>query len=329
MLRSLQTPAFHPQGILKFSLIQTALASLAWNLPEEMSFLDHSESMILDAGKDVKLAGSLSRQKGKKAKGFLIFLHGWEGSMNSTYILRTSNYFYQKGYDIFRLNYRDHGDTHHMNPEPFNGSLIEETYEAIRKATQLAEKKVPVYTIGFSLGGNFALRVARLHSQSDRKLSQLKHCIAISPAIHPKDATILMDKKWIIGKYFLKKWKQSIGKKQKHFPTSAPYDTILKEKSVMKMTEKFIDSTDEFNDIDHYFGTYTLGEKELSQILIPTTIVTAKDDPIIRGESFLSLHPNRNVRIFIQDFGGHNGFLENWKGSCWYFHVLDEIFSDT
>nr|WP_165783216.1 alpha/beta fold hydrolase [Leptospira barantonii] len=329
MFKNLTTPKFKPAGILKFPFIQTALASLAWNLPDEMPFLNNSERMILDAGRGVKLEGALSKQKNQKSKGFIVLLHGWEGSINSTYILRTSHHFYEKGYDIFRLNYRDHGDTHHLNPEPFNGSLIEETYEAIRKATFFAAKNVPVYITGFSLGGNFTLRVARVHSQSkpEKKLNQLKECIAISPAIHPKDATMLMDSKLIIGRYFLKKWKQSIEKKQKHFPTLVPYETILKEKSVMKMTARLIESTDDFSDLDQYFGTYTLGEKELSQILIPTTIITSIDDPIIRGESFLSLHPNRNVRISIQDFGGHNGFLEDWKGTCWYFRALDEIFS--
>ncbi|WP_061246955.1 YheT family hydrolase [Leptospira noguchii] len=326
-LKKLETPKFNPSGILKFPFIQTAFASLKWNLPKEMTFLKNTERMIIDAGKGVRLEGHLSRQKNQKSKGFLILLHGWEGSVNSTYILRTSNYFYEKKYNIFRLNYRDHGDTHHLNPEPFNGSLLEETYEAVRKAAMFADKGVPVFIIGFSLGGNFTLRIARLHSQSEIKIKQLKECIAISPAIHPKDATILMDQKQIIGRYFLKKWKQSIQKKQKYFPALVPYDKILKEKSVMKMTEKIINSTEEFKDLDHYFGTYTLGEKELSQILIPTTILTAKDDPIIRGESFLSLHPNRNVRISIQDFGGHNGFLENWQGACWYFRVLEEIFS--
>lgn len=324
--KNFKTPKFNPPGILKSPFLQTALASFAWNLPKEMPFLSGSDRIVLDAGQGVKLEGSLSRQKNRKAKGFLILLHGWEGSIDSTYILRTSHYFYEKGYDIFRLNYRDHGDTHHLNPEPFNGSLIEETYEAVRKATFFADRNVPVFITGFSLGGNFTLRIARVHSQSEKKLNQLKECIAVSPAIHPKDATILMDGKLIIGNYFLNKWKKSIRKKRIHFPTLVPYDEILKERSVMKMTKKLIDSTDEFQDLDHYFGTYTLGEKELSQILVSTTILTAKDDPIIRGESFLSLHPNKNVKISIQDFGGHNGFLENWKGSCWYFRILEEIF---
>ncbi|EMY27850.1 hypothetical protein LEP1GSC115_1325 [Leptospira interrogans serovar Australis str. 200703203] len=95
--------------------------------------------------------------------------------------------------------------------------MLEETYEAILKVVMFADKGIPIFIIGFSLGGNFTLRIARLHSQSKNKIKQLKECIAISPAIHPKDATILMDQKFIIGKYFLKKWKQSILKNRNIF----------------------------------------------------------------------------------------------------------------
>lgn len=48
-----------------------------------------------------KAEGYLSKQKNQKPKGFLILLHGWEGSVNSTYILKTSNYFYEKNIIFF------------------------------------------------------------------------------------------------------------------------------------------------------------------------------------------------------------------------------------
>ncbi|EMY27861.1 hypothetical protein LEP1GSC115_1324 [Leptospira interrogans serovar Australis str. 200703203] len=95
-LKKLKTPKFTPSGILKSPFIQTALASLKWNLPKKMTFLKNTEKMILDVEKGVRLEGYLSKQKNQKPKGFLILLHGWEGSVNSTYILKTSNYFYEK-----------------------------------------------------------------------------------------------------------------------------------------------------------------------------------------------------------------------------------------
>ena len=74
----------------------------------------------------------------EKAAGQVILLHGWEGSADSTYILRTGNALYRRGYDIFRLNFRDHGDSHHLNRGIFYAVLLEEVFQAVRQATSLA-----------------------------------------------------------------------------------------------------------------------------------------------------------------------------------------------
>ena len=74
-----------------------------------------AREMILDAGEGIRLLGFHSPQPDKRAKGLVILLHGWEGSSDSTYILRAGRCLYRHGYDVFRLNYRDHGESHHLN----------------------------------------------------------------------------------------------------------------------------------------------------------------------------------------------------------------------
>ena len=60
---------------------------------------------------------------------------------------------------MFRLNFRDHGDTHHLNRDLFHSCRIDEVVGAVR-AVRRAFATDPVAVAGFSLGGNFALRVA-------------------------------------------------------------------------------------------------------------------------------------------------------------------------
>jgi predicted alpha/beta-fold hydrolase len=85
-------------------------------------------------------------------------LHGWEGSVDSTYLQRCGRSLYRHGYDIFRLNFRDHGDSHHLNSGIFYAVLLEEVYQAVIQAAEFA-RGGPVFMIGFSLGGNFVLRI--------------------------------------------------------------------------------------------------------------------------------------------------------------------------
>ena len=120
---------------------------------------DASQEMIIDAGSGVRLLGYHSRQTVSQARGLIILLHGWEGSSDSTYILSTGRFFYRRGYDVFRLNLRDHGKSHHLNRGLFHGALTEETNKAVENISRLFPAG-PCYLIGFSLGGNFALRIA-------------------------------------------------------------------------------------------------------------------------------------------------------------------------
>ncbi|TGK06560.1 alpha/beta fold hydrolase [Leptospira fletcheri] len=313
--------SFKPPIHLRHPFVQTILASLLrQNRPDHPMDMN-SKPAVLNAGKGVKLVGHYSRSPENKA--LLILIHGWEGSINSNYIQRTGRRFFEKGVSIFRLNLRDHGETHHLNPEPFNGSLLRETYEAVRKAATEFGKKVPVYLAGFSLGGNFTLRIAREHSKGKAKIPNLKHCVAVSPAMHPQSATEMMDSKWIIGKYFREKWRESLHKKNVHYPELHPYPEIIKGKSVMEMTDRIVASTSQFKDSKEYFLSYTLGSKDFKGLKVQVSIVTSEDDPIIRPDEFKGIPPHSKLNILIQKYGGHNGFYENLKGDCWYFKVLE------
>ena len=63
-----------------------------------------------------------------------------------------------RGFDVFRLNFRDHGDTHHLNEGLFHSNRID---EVVRAAVALSERYPirPLVAAGYSLGGNFALRM--------------------------------------------------------------------------------------------------------------------------------------------------------------------------
>ena len=88
-----------------------------------------------------------------------ILLHGWEGSSQSTYIQLLADSLFRQGLDIYRLNLRDHGDSHHMNEDLFHSCRIDEVVHAVTDIQKRFPNKRFIMC-GFSLGGNFALRVA-------------------------------------------------------------------------------------------------------------------------------------------------------------------------
>ena len=95
----------------------------------------------------------------------MIILHGWEGSSSSAYVLAAGAYFYNRGFSVCRLNLRDHGESHHLNEGLFHGALLEETFDAVNTVARTSQN-LPVYLLGFSMGANFALRIAIKHAQT-------------------------------------------------------------------------------------------------------------------------------------------------------------------
>ena len=89
-----------------------------------------------------------------------MLLHGWEGSADSLYVLSLAQQLFEQGFSVVRLNLRDHGETHHLNRELFHSCRLPEVVGAVGGAAALYLGGRPLQLVGFSLGGNFMLRVA-------------------------------------------------------------------------------------------------------------------------------------------------------------------------
>jgi hypothetical protein len=253
----------------------------------------------------------------------VILVHGWEGSSNSTYVRTTGRFLYNRGFDVFRLNLRDHGPSHHLNTGLFYAVLLDEVFDAVRQISA-AESGKPVFLAGFSLGGNFALRIARKCAQDP--IENLKQVVSISPVIDPDKATDRIDDTRLILKYFLKKWRRSLSIKQGLYPDRYDFSTLMDIDNIREMTERLLARYSEYGSAREYFKGYTLLDGDLAAITTPTIIITAKDDPIIPVDDFYDLHTSDATRLLVQPYGGHNGFLEGWRLNGWYEKVMVEAF---
>lgn len=298
--RTLNAPFY-----LRHPFLQTAFASLKFRVSGAY-LREKSTFKLITTSSGTRLLGSYAEQAG--AKGLVLLLHGWEGGIESTYILRSGEHLFRQGYNIFRLNLRDHGDTHHLNEEAFNGTMIDEVYEAMCQISELADN-MPLFLMGFSLGGNFVLRAAMAHSTRKAKLKNVRHILAVSPAVDPEMATIRIDEDRILGPYFLNKWSQSLMKKQQLFPYLHDFRYATSSRSVMELTSIGIPLFTPYRHVKDYFARYTTTGPFFKNLQVPTTIYTSADDPIITEEDFLKIDPHPLLRIIISDRGGHNGFL--------------------
>ena len=313
---------FTPPFWLRPSLVQTALASFKFRKKGRNAMHDAAKARIIECEDGVRLLGSYSPHPENKA--LVIFLHGWEGSQDSTYVMSCARHLYNQGASVFRLNYRDHGDSHHLNEGLFYSTLFNEVFEAVKQAAGLSEER-PVYIVGFSLGGNFALRIAR--SLRDLQIKNLEHIFAISPVIDPWAAAPLVDLNWLYRRYFLKKWTTSLRKKEALYPKLYDFGDMVGEKKVLGLTQKLLPKYSDYPDMASYFNAYRVDPHDLEYCPVPISIISSADDGMIPEESILKLVLNDNARQIIHKRGGHNGFFQSLLGPTWYDdYISAEIF---
>jgi uncharacterized protein len=303
--------------------IQTIFGSLGIRAAGKNEMALFAREVIIDAGNGGRLLGYHSRQPVRPPRGLMVMIHGWEGSSDSTYVLSTGRFFFRRGYDIFRLNLRDHGRSHHLNRGLFHGALTDEIVQAVGNIARLLPDR-PCHLIGFSLGGNFALRIALRQSVS--AIHNLRRIFAISPALDPYRSTLTIDKSLPIYRiYFLAKWKRSLRKKQRCLPELYRFDEILHHKTCMSLTEAIMPWYTEFTGYREYFRRYTLTGNALASLAVPVTVITSEDDPVVPVEDFNRLPSNPFLDICIQRYGGHCGFLDPFPWGCWYERRIEAI----
>ena len=315
--------SFEPPLFLKNAHVQTVLASSRLRIlgPNAMRAVARKE--IIETAGGVKLLGYHSVQNNRQAKGLVILLHGWEGSVDSTYLQRCGRSLYRHGYDIFRLNFRDHGDSHHLNSGIFYAVLLEEVYQAVIQAAEFA-RGGPVFMIGFSLGGNFVLRI--LEKCVSVPFTNLRHAVSISPVLNPEESTLQIDRIAFIRKYFLTKWRRSLAKKQELFPDLYDFEAVMDLKTIQAVTDVLLEKYSDFETARDYFHAYSVMGSAIEGINTPTTIITAEDDPIIPIKNFYDLKLNKHIQLIIHPYGGHNGFITGFKLQSWYENRIIRLF---
>ena len=269
--------------------------------------------VLLDCGGGVRL--QCFRSTPSPGRGIpVVLLHGWEGSAESLYVLSLGQQLFERGFDVVRLNPRDHGDTHHLNRELFHSCLLPEVVGAIG-ALQLSLGGKALRLVGFSLGGNFMLRVGAQARAANLDIARI---IAISPVLDPSDTLHALESGFVgYPLYFVRKWWRSLLKKQAAWPAHYDFAQLRRVRDLRRLTAELVRRFTDFGSLEEYLDGYSITGARLHGLEAPTTIITSLDDPIIPAGGLERLAHPASLRIVTTQFGGHCGFLDRLTGPTW------------
>jgi predicted alpha/beta-fold hydrolase len=312
-MRDVVAADFRPPWWLKSPHVQSILASSALRRLVQRRHsrpLEHdAEWTTLDCGDGVRLTGCHTAQrKLPRPRGLAVLFHGWEGSTRSTYLLQTGGRLLEEGWDVFRLNFRDHGGSHSLNRGIFHSCRIDEVVGALR-ALQSLYPVHPMTLTGFSLGGNFALRVAL---RAPGAGVDLAHVVAVCPVINPHSGLFQLEHApRMYHDYFMWKWRRSLQAKQRAFSETELFTRHDLRGSLRTLTEALVLRHTDFGSLDNYLDGYSVAGDRLAGLAVPTSILASRDDPVCPASDLEHMELPASVTLTVTERGGHCGFIRD------------------
>jgi predicted alpha/beta-fold hydrolase len=287
------------------------------------SMVAAEKEIVLDCGDDVRLQCFVSSPPNSAGRPAVI-LHGWEGSAQSLYILSLSQMLFDSGFEVLRLNMRDHGETHHLNRDLFHSCRLSDVVGALR-AIQSLYPDQPSHLAGFSLGGNFVLRAA---AQADEAGLNIAKVVAVSPVLDPEETLVALEESFPgYQLYFVRKWMRSLLKKQAVWPKVYDFRELGKMSDLRRMTADLVKRFTDFPTLEDYLNGYAITGTHLQNLKVPARIITSLDDPIIPAHSLQRLASPAALQLTVTRRGGHCGFLERLSGPSWVERKIVEEFA--
>ncbi len=153
---------FRPASWLRGAHLQTIVPTL---LPAP-SIAGPVETIDIHVAPGTEVRVVLTRRS-SAARGTLLAIHGLGGSAESGYMRRLAVQAHSRGWTVARLNLRNCGGTEALARTLYNAGQSDDADAALR-AIEALHLPRPHVLLGFSLGGNIALRYAGLSGSACR-----------------------------------------------------------------------------------------------------------------------------------------------------------------
>ncbi|MFZ0882882.1 MAG: alpha/beta fold hydrolase [Candidatus Acidiferrales bacterium] len=306
---------FIPLSLLRNPHAMTIAANF-W--PRSVPMLGKSVSRLFEIEPGTQIRGECHWQQNPRQHPTLVLLHGLEGSCESNYMRGTAEKAWVAGFNVVRLNQRNCGGTEQLTSTLYHSGLSCDIHAVVLEMIERDGLR-EIFAAGFSMGGNLVLKMA-----GDMGVSapaELRAVIAVAPALDLASCAdaLAAPRNFIYEHHFVTRLKRHMRHKASLFPelyelhgvsgfrrigTVRDFDDVI--------TARYCG----FADASDYYARSSAG-RVISEIRVPSLIITSKDDPFVPFEPFQdpAIHANRRITLIATEHGGHCAFISREDGS--------------
>ena len=224
----------------------------------------------------------------------------------SGYIQRTAEMLYPHGVRIVRLDLRGTGAGFGLARHFYHAGRTEDIRASLLDLHRESPTS-PLFLIGFSLGGNLALKLAG--EAGTDPVPMLARVAAVAPPIDILRCAELISQPRcrFYDRFFARSMIKLAKERQRHFPDET-LPRFPVNPTIRQFDDLFTAPRCGFEDaLDYYRKASAL--PVIPNIPVPALMITARDDPFVSVEPFEQLKVPPHVRVEIHDRGGHLGFI--------------------
>ena len=238
-----------------------------------------------------------------------IAVHGLEGSSESQYMLGVARNALAAGMNVVLMNQRNCGGMDHCAPVLYNSSLSADVGAVSRHVIE-KDGVSRFALIGFSMGGNLALKLAGEWGSNGPK--EFKAVAAVCPAMDLAASADALHEpaNRIYEYYFLMKLFRRMRTKAKLFPQNFDLSRLRGVSSLRLFDDRITAYYCGFSGADDYYSR-AAAANVVDKIAVPTLIIHAANDPFIRmlPESRAKIAANPHITYVETADGGHCAFI--------------------
>lgn len=303
---------FEPHPLLRNPHAQTLAAAF---LPRRFPRLPRSVPRDFETEPGTRIRGQCHWQAAPRECPTLVLVHGLEGSSESGYMLGLAERAFASGWNAVRLNQRNCGGTESLTSTLYNSGLSGD-YRAVLAELIESDSLPEIFFAGYSMGGNLVLKMAGEFAGNSPR--QLLAVAAVCPSV---DLGVCADavglpRNFIYQEHFVRNLKNRMRRKAKLFPGKFDLSLLARVRTLREFDDKITAKYCGFRDaVDYYTQSSAL--RVVKEIVVPTMIVTAQDDPFVPFGSFSNpaLASNPHIRLTAPQHGGHCAFISRYRGN--------------
>ena len=239
-----------------------------------------------------------------------LVVHGLGGCHLSGPVQRLSAVLLSRGARAVRIDLRGSGRGTALARRIYNGGCSADVRAALEEIRSW-DGASRLVLVGFSLGGNIALKLAG--EAANAPVPGLERVAAVAPPIDLERcaAMIAARRNRLYEMHFVRCLVRQVRHLERH-ATSEPVTRFPGRLTLRQFDDIYTAPRGGFtNALDYYRRSSAM--RLVPEIRVPALILSSMDDPFIALEPFQQLGAPANVSVRLVPRGGHLGFL-GWEG---------------